>query len=284
MRRLIIAAVTGFLLVLGFSTAAQAAEEQDCKTVTTTLVDRPDSAVGGGTWALDAMTRTAVICQTEPGTYTARVDDDGTFVTLALDHTPAGVSQALPAGLEGTVIGGFDTVAFQAAADWETFDATVLDGVTVTGADHPSGTWVSELFTDVDSATLDGDAWSWVYTTCSESWTNQAAALGGNSGDITGLVGCDGQDGEDGQDGQDGQDGSDGKDGEPGPEGPQGPAGADGNDGADGSDGDDAAVPTAVPAGKTLPKTGGPGVLALVGLGLAGAGGAGLWLRRRLSL
>jgi LPXTG-motif cell wall-anchored protein len=309
MRKIIIAVIAAFGLLMLGTISAQADEHTDCQTVTTTLVDRPDSAVGGGTWALDAMIRTTVVCQTDQGVYSARVDDDGTFVTLALDHTPAGAAQALPAGVEGTVVGGFDTITFQAAADWETFDASVLDGVTVIGADHPSGTWVSELFSDVDASTLDGDAWSWTYTTCSESWTNQAAALGGNLGDITGLPGCDGQDGEDGDDGQDG---------EPGPPGPAGPAGPAGQDGKDGNtdllncddfefqedaqavldadlsdpnvlDGDndgiaceslphepDAAVPTAIPAGTAggeLPKTGFPvPLIALGGLALAAAG------------
>lgn len=163
------------------------AQAQDCRTVVSTLVDRPDSAVGGGTWALDQIERTVDVCQLSEGVYQATVTDVGTFETLELDHTPNGVSQELPAGIPGNITGGFTTVEFDAAPGWDSFDSSVLDGVTVTGTDHPSGTWVSDLFTDVDAATLAGDTWSWTYTSCAgEEWVNQAAALGGNQGDITG--------------------------------------------------------------------------------------------------
>lgn len=174
------------LAVGGLALAAPAHAQDDCRTVVSTLVDRPDSAVGGGTWALDQLERTVEVCQVSDGRYQATVTDLGTFETVELDHTPAGTDQPLPAGITGTVEGGFTTIEFEAARLWESFNASVLDGVTVTGADRPSSTWVSELFSDVDKATLDGENWSWTYTTCSEEWVNQADALGGNKGDITG--------------------------------------------------------------------------------------------------
>lgn len=258
------------------STASATAEEPDCRTISTELIDRPDSAVGGGTWALDTMTRTAVVCEIEPGDYSGEVADVGTFITQDLDHTPAGAAQPLPAGIEGTINGGFATIEFEAAEDWATFDPSVLDGVTVTGADHPSGTWVSELFTDVDQSTLDGDNWSWTYTTCSEEWVNQASALGGNSGDITSVPDCPdppevcewdaellANDDECVEPDETGQE-------------------QDTDTEQETDDSTPAPVPTAVPAGSQLPDTGvNPVLIGLAGAGLVGLGVGGLWMRRR---
>lgn len=192
---LTVLAMTGLGLALASPAQAQ---DDDCKTVASTLTDRPDSAVGGGTWALDQLERTVKVCQVEPGVYHAVVSDAGTFATVELDHTPAGVVQPLPAAIEGTVEGGF-TADFEAEADFATFDPSHLDGVTIAwvgdGSDLSSGEWVVSLFGDEFTGSSLNDDWSWSYRTwCGEEvreeWVNQTDALGGNKGDITEVPDC----------------------------------------------------------------------------------------------
>lgn len=191
-----VGALAGLLLAAVPAVSAEV-DTDNCETVVSTLTDRPDSAVGGGTWALDQIERTVTICEGDSlegvSNYHAEVVDEGTFVTLSLDHTPAGADQPLPAGIEGTMTGGF-TAAFEADAGFESFDASHLDGQTITwdeGGDNLStGQWVASMFgNDFDGTSLNDD-WSWTYATCAEQWINQTRALGGNEGDITGSPLC----------------------------------------------------------------------------------------------
>lgn len=185
MKRFLIAVLASLGLVLFGSTMAAQAAVGDSETVTTTLADRPDSAVGGGTWALDQLERTIVVTEAEAiddetSLYEAVLTDTGSFETQALDHTPAGAAQELPAGITGSV-NGMAHYLVVAASDFDTFNA---DGVS---SETSTGDWAKALFTDGAYADGNdfGDTWSWKYSTGCETWVNQADALGGNSGDIT---------------------------------------------------------------------------------------------------
>lgn len=187
-------------LTLLVAAPAAGAVDDTCKTVVSTLTDRPDSGTAG-TWATDAMTRTVEICETDEAhndnlaIYTAKLTDEGTFVTLEGDSLSPGGGQPLKGGVPGTLTGSAE-YKFAAAPGFTTFDASHLDGKTLSGApggDNPTtGDWVKSMFSDyVGYNEVFNNSWSWTYKSCAgETWTNQAKELGGNSGDITGSEPC----------------------------------------------------------------------------------------------
>lgn len=206
--------------------AAPAAAADDCKTVVTNVVNRPDNGHGtGGSpqpgyWADVTLTRTVKICRvpdkaaadakTVPvptWTYHATVVDDGTLVTRGGPTLSPNAGIALAAGVKGTVKGFFE-VDFTAPADWQFFNKAKLHGKTVTGdpkaspADgNPTTTeWVPSLwsagFVGTGSPSgFNGKTWEWRYKTCNESWWDAAdpASADGTTdaaGDITGAKPC----------------------------------------------------------------------------------------------
>lgn len=197
MKKLLIAAVVGVLGTFVLATPAAAVEAiDDCKTVVTNLVDRPDSGTNGN-WAKDTFTRTVKICHVEVQVevkslvpvaswhYTAKVTDTGTFMTIGGPNLSPGANHYLLADVPGTFEGGF-TATFEAPANWQFFN-NKHQGKTYTGAvggDNPSSSdWVKTLWDSGFVGSSLNEDWKWTYTTCNEKWVNAAA---GNSGDITG--------------------------------------------------------------------------------------------------
>jgi LPXTG-motif cell wall-anchored protein len=164
-----------------------AAAEDNCKTVVREMV-RPDSALGGHTWATDTFTRTVTVCVVPPAvsaaalvpvttaTFTIKGHDAGTFQTVGTS-SPAG-NPMLP-GLKGSFTGDWAatyTAPFNPAAPtaWPFFD--------VLGSNADSTTpWVAKLWSQGAEGKL--TAWGWTYGTCNEQWKNTDA---GSPGDITG--------------------------------------------------------------------------------------------------
>lgn len=184
------------LVALGVSTAASAAPTPspapECKTVTSQITDRPDSATSGGDWAKDTFKRTAVVCvvskhdevkTTEKPTvpvqswaYNIKIVDDGAFVTTRTTSPQAGAPMIN--GLKGTFKGGA-SADFEAPADWLGFsDATVHNSNA-----FDTSTWMSKLWKDGFQRADKTYVWGWTYALCNEQWEN---ASGGNDGDITG--------------------------------------------------------------------------------------------------
>lgn len=180
-----------------FLTAPAAAVEptEDCKTVVTNLVDRPDSGTNGQ-WAKDTFTRTVKVCHVsemtkltvpvESWNYTATVVDKGTFLTLGGPNLSPGNNKKLLAEIPGTFEGGF-TATFAAPANWQFYSDTHLQGKILSGpagqGNPTSSEWVKSLWTSGFVGTSLNEDWKWTYTTCNEQWVNAAS---GNNGDITG--------------------------------------------------------------------------------------------------
>lgn len=195
-------------------TPVQAAAPPDCKTVVTHLVDRPDNGHGTpGTWALDTMTRTLVVCRVveaapaakvaiDTWTYNAVLKDSGTFVTRVGAHGSPNNGVALAGGVHGVVSGKADFAKFTAPHDWIAWDASAVDGKTFTGsAPVPTGDWVKQLWKDGFGGTSI-TSYGWVYQTCVgkivtkgyvEQWIDSSAesnndGQSASAGDITGKA------------------------------------------------------------------------------------------------
>jgi len=203
------------------ATTASAADTSDhCWTSTTTLTDRPDSGFVGGTWALDHLTRTTVICLVEPEaqsddlkamvtkstpdtfvaptwTYHATVTDGGTFDATKNPSTGGAIPPT-----HGTVKGHFtqDFTSKVLVGHFE-IDGFIWDnigrhqggnGESFSGTD-PSSTsdWVQYVFAgngkDPDSFKSEGmnQDWTWTYQTkCGKEDQDQwIDAADNNAGD-----------------------------------------------------------------------------------------------------
>lgn len=176
--------------VVAVAAIANNANAAACNTVSTHLVNRPDSG-NHGDWATDSITRKVVICEGSAAEgvshYHATVTDSGTFVTIAGHSPQAGV--AIAAGTHGTVSGGF-TADFTAASGFKNYQGN-LNGITYTGsAPVSTSVWVQKVWGGEDAhGSFINDDWSWKYTTCSETWTDAANNQDGSlpaDGDITG--------------------------------------------------------------------------------------------------
>lgn len=178
----------GIVAVAAIANNANAAA---CNTVSTHLVNRPDSG-NHGDWAIDSITRKVVICEGSTAGegashYHATVTDSGTFVTIA-GHSPQ-AGAAIAAGTHGTISGGF-TADFTAASGFKNYQGN-LNGITYTGsAPVSTSVWVQKVWGGEDAkGSFINDDWSWKYTTCSETWTDAANNQDGSlaaDGDITG--------------------------------------------------------------------------------------------------
>ena len=196
---------TAGLLGVAAPVHAAPASAVDCPgmiTATAHIKNRPDSGHWGN-WALLEYDRTVKLCPGAANTYTATVADLGTFASIAGAKSP---NSATPGSLmtgvmSGTFAGGF-TATFTAPGAYE--GATKVNGKTFNGdptapgADPAvtgptTGGWIAYLFNGGITAGsgLDGTSWSWTYTACNgETWVNQAAAKGPETGDITGTPAC----------------------------------------------------------------------------------------------
>lgn len=194
--------------LLGFSGTASAdfsyrQVAEDCKTVVSTLTDRPDSG-NHGTWALDSVTRTVTVCHVaevleksavviETWKYHAKVEDEGTFVTVAGSSPNKG--HPVKGGVKGYLTGSF-TADFTAPHDWIGWDDSKLAGKTLTGVANPTTSlWVKALWKDGFAGSSINDDWTWSYWTCNatrarctEKWLDNAKTNGGgpHDGDIVG--------------------------------------------------------------------------------------------------
>lgn len=140
-------------------------------TYNTQVHNRPDSAVGGGTWAKDTFKRTTVVTNNCDGTYKLVLKDRGTFKTVAGTSPQNGVP--LSGGVTGEFYGGATLVVTSQTAP---HGPPVHNGGNVSSSEWPS------LLFDVGYTGVMGD-WGWTYKRFCERWVN---AAGGNSGDITG--------------------------------------------------------------------------------------------------
>lgn len=169
---------------LALASPANATPTADCKTVTSNITDRVDSAVGGYNWAKDTFKRSLKICadasvsslaKTEAWKYTAEAVDEGTFVTNGL-KSPQNASVAMKPGVKGGFAGGFKATLTGPA----NFAGLKADGDTNINT-KSSSEWLPFVFPDSKSELT---SWGWKYTLCNESWQNK---MGGNVGNITGL-------------------------------------------------------------------------------------------------
>lgn len=206
----VLAIVAGTLLAVS---PANAAVEENCKTIVSTVVDRPDNGHGSpSNWALDDFTRTVKVCHVpapvptlavaenvvpvQSWNYHVTVTDSGTFDTIGGAHRSPNNGNALLGGVHGTLKGGF-TADVEAPADWQFFNPGALDGKTFTGtpgteAGGPTtSTWVKALWTDgIGEGSKFINDWAWVYKTCNEYWIDAVKTEGGTTsaaGDITGY-------------------------------------------------------------------------------------------------
>lgn len=219
---LLSAAVLGTVGVAAFAATPASAAEQDCKTVTSTLVDHPDNGHGtggspeAGHWANVSGKRVVTICvmpvvelkslvPVESATFHATVKDTGTLVTLGGDHLSPNNGAKLLAGIHGSWNGGFEAT-FSAPAPtskgvWPNYDDSALQGKTFTGpaggAQPTTGNWVKSLWKNVQfSEKIDWTAkYSWLYKTCNQFWVDAYNNEDGTiaaAGDITGITryGC----------------------------------------------------------------------------------------------
>lgn len=148
-----------------------------------TLLNDTDSAVGGGTWANDTISRHLQISQVSDGMYCATVSDNGSFVTY--DNTSPQGTGTVTAGLTGVLSGGYRTdtfagslvssPAYKTKGQLGSFDLACDRDQNCPGA-HPT---VSSFVTGWAGAQ---PWWGWEYKTSQNGvWVNAST---GNSGDI----------------------------------------------------------------------------------------------------
>jgi hypothetical protein len=154
-----------------------------------TLINDYDSGFAGNAWANDTIKRHLQIWQGSNGSFCARVDDDGKFVTFA-GPSPSGQS-TVSAGVKGEIEGGYVTTfftgtlnpnpAYRTHGDLGTFDLMCTDAYTCPGA-HPSYLSYFSTTTGDDLA-----HWGWIYHAGNHgTWLNQDDVSSADGGDITG--------------------------------------------------------------------------------------------------
>jgi hypothetical protein len=140
---------------------------------TTHVSNRPDSAIGGGTWALDTFTRKTVVTCVGIDTYQVDLVDQGTFTPVAAAHSPqAGVPiHNLP--FTGSFDGGTSFKVVSADKP--------VDPKAGANGQYSSADWAALVFPKGD---ITQGSFRWDYAHCSDHWTNAATS----SGDILGKV------------------------------------------------------------------------------------------------
>lgn len=153
--------------------------------VTYNLTNDTDSAVGGGTWANDTVSRHLQVMQVGDSKYCATVSDTGSFVTY--DSESPNATGTVAAGVAGTLSGGSRTSVFAGSlvqhpaykthGNLGSFDLECDRNQNCPGA-HPT----VDSFVSGWNGGLDW--WGWQYKTPQNgTWLND---ISGNSGDITG--------------------------------------------------------------------------------------------------
>lgn len=193
MKKIVVSVLSAFGLVLlapmatfaygGNQTNASQCGGSVVVNVTYNIVNDTDSAVGGGTWANDTISRHLQITQPSAGMYCATVSDNGSFTTFDW-HSPANTG-TVTAGITGGISGGYRTPTFAGAlvsspaykthGDLGTFDLGCDRDQNCPGA-HPT---VSDFVSG-----WNGDLawWGWEYKTPHNgTWVN---SVDGNTGDI----------------------------------------------------------------------------------------------------
>ncbi len=152
--------------------------------VTYDLTNDTDSAVGGGTWANDTISRHLQIMQTGSGMYCAVVSDGGKFVTFDW-HSPNNTG-TVTAGLTGVISGGYrtpvfagslvDSPVYKTKGGLGTFNLNCDRDQNCPGAHPTVASYVSGWGGDLAW-------WGWEYKTAQNgTWVN---SVDGNTGDIT---------------------------------------------------------------------------------------------------
>lgn len=178
--RAILFVLLGFVLLLA-GTLTETASAQPSADVapcvpgvfgpyTTQVTGRPDSGVGGGTWAHDTFKRTTKVTDNCDGTFTLMLTDAGHFLTVAGVSPQAGVP--LSGGVSGTFSGGATMVVTSSTPPGAPPAASA--------GNTSSSEWAGLMFGEYSSVMGN---WGWTYKRLCEKWVN---AAGGNSGDITG--------------------------------------------------------------------------------------------------
>lgn len=139
-------------------------------TYSTVVSNRPDSGTNG-TWAYDAFTRTTTVYDHCDGTYGVKLDDAGTFTTVA-GTSPGDQAAPLVAGITGSFTGSASIVV--------TSETPPTDPGPTSDGSVGSSAWAGLLF--AGNVGVLGD-WGWTYATDCETWVNSSA---GNSGDVVG--------------------------------------------------------------------------------------------------
>lgn len=190
MKKLLAAAAVGAFASLAFVAPADATEPtkqaEDCKTVTSNITDRPDSAPGGYNWALDSFKRTVEVChvpaaavakvEVQSWQYIAKGSDVGSFKTSGIKSFNG---SPMKSGVVGTFSGSF-SMTFTGPAEWSGFkDTEVKDS-----NKYSTSEWLAKLWTIGGYEAGKDFKWGWTYKLCNEELTN---ASSGNTGNITGY-------------------------------------------------------------------------------------------------
>ena len=177
--------------------AARAATEENCKTGTFQITGRPDSAVGGGTWAMDTFKRSVQVCRVADDAVAAKTvevkswhylikgKDVGSFTTQGA-KSPMGkdVDEEKFADRTGEMLGEW-SLKFEAPADWLGW----LGGADPNRSDLSTSEWIKSLWKDGFKPGHFTD-WKWKYTLCKDWWINASLKHGGNKGDIDDKSWC----------------------------------------------------------------------------------------------
>lgn len=153
--------------------------------VTYKIVNDYDSGFGGNAWANDTLNRSLKIYDQGSGSYCAVVRDAGQFVTFA-GMSPLDTSVTIPAGITGTIQGGyigtFTATAFdpqlQVKGNLGTKDYACTDAYTCPGAFDWPGMYFSGF------SNFNQPYWAWNYQAGTDGSMVQASS--GYQGNILG--------------------------------------------------------------------------------------------------
>jgi hypothetical protein len=148
--------------------------------VTMTITNDADSAVWGGTWAIDNFNKSLQIWDEGGGSFCVLASYNGSFVTNG-NPSPQG-NQSLAPGITGSMSGGYSGTFTNAIFAPNGSLATNGNLGTFDASQAPN--WIGAYFSPSGSQVLDQNYWGWIYHTAQNgTWVNDSR---GNTGDITG--------------------------------------------------------------------------------------------------
>lgn len=180
--------------------AAASAAPVTSVTAHTHVLNRPDGG-HGGTWAYDTFTRTLTVTQNADQSsapagdtlYTATIADHGTFSTvggaLAPNQSTAGV-KVTHNGTKGSINGTYTLAVTAPTADGLTGTVPTAENDNFGTPVVTTGDWPKQAFATATGVSVNGGAYSWVYKTGCETWTDSSTNGDGNlaaDGNITGA-------------------------------------------------------------------------------------------------